>query len=1231
MLAQLGSRTMSPRAVFFSIFGLLVAPAIPPLGAQAKVDVVQGVVTTIGKKPVASADVVVTVAPSAESFVTATDSTGRFSLRITTATGEYLLYIGALGHRAYRRRITRTNNDSLFEINVELVPAVSTLAGVSIVATRSKPTRSLGQSSANQGDGVNKTVEGVLGAIPPDQRGNLDALAALMPGIAVTAGGVSAFGMGSDANQATINGMQSGIAEIPREARTTTAFATTPWDPTVGGFSGVIRQTALDKGNNISRKNARLSTDQPFLQYADQIARQSGQVFRNTLIGIGGSGPLSLDRLFYNYGLQVARREAPISNLFDVQSTVLLATGIDQDSVLKAIDLIRSSRVPFAARAGESRVSTRASFVQRIDYVKRPTSGRSSGSQWWIMGLGNAAHLNGEGLRPTATAAFGGFSRKYAATLQSGMSRFLDSSEKFLNETTTSLSFAQERSEPFLTVPAAIVSVASRASDGSTTVAEVSFGGNNSLFRRSRDWSWDLTNQTTFLHHGRATSPIRLFIQSRLQSFDQTRHTNANGTFFYSDLDHLQINRPSSFSRTISSSESDGAMWNGAGAFVLNRRLGKWSIIGGARIDGNVFVGTPQTNHRLLEDFGLSTSKLPDSWGISPRLGANWYYTSRSSSLAYSGQAGDLTRGGPNFRFGIGKFRSEPNLSLLADAIRGSGLQSSSASVYCVGDAVPAPDWDALAEDPTSIPTSCQGNEINLVDTTKRVFAFDQKYRPQHSWRGSAGWTGMLVGHYLAIDAVYSLNLAQPGDIDLNQSTEPKFVLEQEANRKVFVQTSSIVGTAGVPLSTTSSRVNGSYGRVIKRTSDLRGYSRQLTLYAIPNLPFGRAIATVGYTFADANRQSRGFDQNTAGDPRDKNWTGATNTPRHQLLVGVGRPFSRVVVTAQARFLSGLAYTPLVASDINGDGLVNDRAYIFSPKQQQSGSYPIGLDLALNSNSAEGACLRRQLGRIAGPGSCRGHWSSTTNVFASLIRPLPHTKIYFSTNFANPLALVDQLMHGSRDLRGWGAPSVPDPYLYYVKGFDSQSNSFNYIVNSSFGKSTRRTSQSRVPFRVTMEFSMLLGRSIDEQSLEQQLRVRPALKGSRATAAVLKERELRGMTDIYAHLLRLADSLVLSNNQVELFRERQKKLRVPADSIFGELAAYLSSLPEHYDISIALEQKRAARESMWAHIYAERAFLASTLTKGQLRLLWRPVHSMITDPNFRGQFYPGDGYLPNNL
>jgi hypothetical protein len=80
----------------------LVAERTALATAQTKHHVIQGRVTTDSGAVIAAADVIVTIAPTAETITSKTDSSGNYRVAITNTTGEYLLHVGGRQFRQPR-------------------------------------------------------------------------------------------------------------------------------------------------------------------------------------------------------------------------------------------------------------------------------------------------------------------------------------------------------------------------------------------------------------------------------------------------------------------------------------------------------------------------------------------------------------------------------------------------------------------------------------------------------------------------------------------------------------------------------------------------------------------------------------------------------------------------------------------------------------------------------------------------------------------------------------------------------------------------------------------------------------------------------------------------------------------------------------------------------------------------------------------------------------------------
>ncbi len=1202
----------------------------PPAAARAqRPQVIQGRVTSDSGAAIAGADVIVTVAPTAETISGKSDSSGAYRVVIAKPTGEYILYIGALGRKPFRQRVTIKAPDSVAVVNAKLAPTVTQVAGVRVQARKARPQRTIGNETGFGTDATDKTFDGVNGALPPDLQGNLDAMASLIPGLSTSPNGVSAFGLGADNNSTTLNGLAFSGGDLPRDARTTTRFRTSPWDPTVGGFNGVQTAVTLQSGGNISRRSGHVTLDAPAMQFSDPVASRAGQKFTNIALDEGGQGAYKLDAIWYNFGAHFARQTASTASLLDLDPGALVRAGISPDSAAHLIALLQSMHVPVTMGGiPDDRTTTTASFIERVDRAPAsPTKPNGPpGASLAVTGFGRYSLSQAASLSPTALPAFSGKTTTAMAGVQGLYSTYFGHDGDYVSETTTSVSVNDNRGTPYLELPSGSVLVASDLGNGASGLGSLAFGGNSTLQSNSSTWTWETINQTDFLLRGKQNLPMKIYLQSRFDGFDQTVAANRLGRYSFASLAGVANNTPTSFSRTLNAPSRSGGEWIGAGAFGGDFNLGKVTLTGGVRVDANAFTAAPAYNSQVDQLFGARTDHTPGGVSVSPRLGFTWLMKGQRGYSVLATPMSIVSSGPIQVRGGIGKFQSTFRPTLLADAISSTGLPGSTQQLLCIGAAAPVPDWQAFANDVSAVPNQCTGGTGNLADTARAVTLFDRNFAPAESWRGNLGVTTDMLFTHWSIDGTYSLNLHQPGTVDLNFAGTPQFSLANEGNRPVFVAPTSIVASTGA-VSAVEARSHAEFGRVAEQVSDLRGDAKQLAVYAIPNLPFRFGILLLGYTYSDARVQGRGFDQSTGGDPRAVEWSMAPFTPRHQFTAQLARTFMQGHLGASGlvKVQSGFPFTPIVGGDINGDGSSNDRAFVFDPATADP-TVASGLRaLMQNGPAAARDCLSAQIGEIVGRNSCVGPWSATANANFAWLR-VPHTndRANLFISFANITGGLDELLHGENNLHGWGTFPLPDQLLYQVRGFDQNAKRFIYEVNPRFGSTSPATTTRRSPFRITLDLSLTLGRSPQEQQVEQNIRVKPHLVGTRATADSIQARFMKQQfSDIYAIMLHFADSLALSRDQVEAMQAEQKVLKAEADSIYAGLAAYLVALPANFDVPEAAKHVTDAGNAMWNKVYAEKAFLVKTLTPGQLRLLPGPLRNMVEVPNFKGRFFFG--------
>jgi hypothetical protein len=123
------------------------------------------------------------------------------------------------------------------------------------------------------------------------------------------------------------------------------------------------------------------------------------------------------------------------------------------------------------------------------------------------------------------------------------------------------------------------------------------------------------------------------------------------------------------------------------------------------------------------------------------------------------------------------------------------------------------------------------------------------------------------------------------------------------------------------------------------------------------------------------------------------------------------------------------------------------------------------------------SCIAGQLGRIAKRNSCRNPWTYSLNLRASLRPNLPQVqrRLTISIDASNVLTGLDELIHGSDDMRGWGESQNSESRLLQVHGFDPATNGFIYEVNEDFGQQRRGQSAIRSPFSLRISGRLAVG------------------------------------------------------------------------------------------------------------------------------------------------------------
>ncbi|HEY4219492.1 MAG TPA: carboxypeptidase-like regulatory domain-containing protein [Gemmatimonadaceae bacterium] len=1202
---------------------LAVCAPLAALHAQTHPEIIRGRVTTDSGRVIVGAEVIATMAPNREVFRTMSDTGGRYQLNIAAGTGDYLVYIATTGRRALRKRVTRVGTETTFTVDARLALDVAVIAAVRTTAQRTRPPR--GDDAPSTIGGMDATYGGVSGDLPPDLMGDLSAMASTIPGVTITPdGGISVLGIDPSQNKTTLDGLAFDATSLPRDLQTITRVAASIYDPTVGGFGGALTSVTIRPGQTVEFGHAHLTVDAPQMQAADATARQLGQRYTNLSGSYEHSAELVQDSWVYRAAIQAGRRSSPAPSLLGSDADALARLGVSRDSADHFLELLGGLGVPVTAQGfGSDRVTTSVSGAVRLDRAQsNPASLQTdTRARLTFVGTGNYQRSDQPSASALALPGHGNQSEYGTATAQAILSQYFGKDAAYLSETKTAVSVNTQQSNPYLALPGGYVRVTSALDDGSEGISGLQFGGANTA-SDTKSWRWEANNELSFNPIRAVSHRIKLYSQAEIDGYSQTTQANGLGTFTYNSLADLAANTPASYSRTLYTPDRTGG--EASGAFALADYWVKspdLQFVFGPRLEWDAFTQAPRDNPEITQLFGVHTNVTPSSVHVSPRFGFNWLYrglknAGRGGGVTYAALGSALTQPKGALRGGFGEFRSQLAPSLVSDAIASTGLPGSTTQrLNCVGPATPVPDWRDYLADAGDIPESCAAGAgtTPFVDAAPSVQVFDPSYTAPHRWTGNLGWSSNYKFLYYDVNGVYSRNFDQPSYVDLNYTGVQQFALANEANRPVYVAPASIVPSTGL-VSPLDSRLSTDFGSVVSRRSDLRSEVKQVTvnLTSYTSRPITQAlIGNVSYVFTSMRSLTRGYDGTTFGDPRQTAW--ATGfTPQHQIRFSLGYIIPKIqsAVTTYWGFQSGAPYTPIVAGDINGDGLSNDRAFVFDPAHAPSASVASGLSTLLASTTSRAHdCLERQLGQVAAVNSCRRPWSATTmNVRFDWNKIFGEQYQYIkgSINFSNPLSGLDLLLHGSDNLRGWGTPAAPDPTLYFVRGFDPTTQRFIYEVNPRFGNTRPSLAALLNPFRVTIDFSFSITPNLARQNFDVYVRPTRSAPGVRPPADTIYRRltsSAVGTVSPFAWIVTNADSLLLTPEQLSAVEAVQAHARVRTDSTNRAIANYLASLPMDADPAAALAHMNDARRSINPTNNGDGALIGRILTPIQFRLL----------------------------
>jgi hypothetical protein len=1061
------SRNSSLRRVFsilaFCAGSLLCASRVAAQ-AGAATDIIVGRVTdSTTSAPIENASITVTSLASGLERTAATSADGRFVVVFPDGGGHYAVRVRRLGYNPVVLSLQRRAEADRITAEVRLTSAATVLSDVTVTAARGDSTRAAG--------GTGRTLlQDRITELPLDAAGDLAAIAALAPGVVATAGtdtSPAAFSVGGQRttqNHVSLDGLTFAAGQVPRDAIRETKVITSTYDVSKGQFSGGEVASATRSGTNSLQGSLSYDLQPQTLQAPAAPSPAFSRVFQLNKVSGSLGGPLIKNRLFAFGAFEGSQKVNPIATLLRSDPVTDARLGIAPDTVDRFLSLVTAAGLPlFPTGVPEEQTLNRGSALGRLDYVINDVNHLMVRANW--NGTSNAGTRgNPRGLLQSL-----GTGGSHGGGLLAGLTTQLGT---LTNDIRLTAQTDYRRATGYVALPRGRVLISSATPDGAVSTLEVGVGGNQ---------DFPSTNRSLLFEGGDEAAWLSPSGKHRVKVGFLINHANAhsdvmeekNGVYFFNSLADFAANQPALYTRVLDaslrkSSRSGGAFyvgdaWQPASGLEFDY---------GARLEGSRYGDAPAPNPAVEAAFGIRTDRFPSEMRLSPRFGFTY---------AASGDKED--EGGLALRGGFGEFRGTIPDFLFGLAAQSTGLPTGQRRLTCTGADVPVPDWRAFMADVNNIPSACTGSTSVISAGLPSVYVFGPKTGAPRVWRTSLGASRKLFGPIVAaVDLFYIRGFSQLGAPDLNLNTTPQFLLANEANRPVYVPASTIDPATGT-VSQDNSRLHAGFGSVSELRSFLRSRATQATV-ALSGETGGGKNLDASYTYSNVRDQALGFegesaDDITGGNPNQPIWGRADEERRHQLeatmTMPVGKGFRFAFI---GRLVSGFPFTPGVGNDINGDGVRNDKAFVFNPDATADTTIANGMRQLLETGPATARqCLPAQFGKLAERNGCTGPWVPGFDLKLSMTPSgaLFGKRLTLSASALNALVGIDELLHGQSHLHGWGQDASSDRRLLFVTGFDPASGEFKYRVNQHFGAASGALNPFRIPFVLGVQGRLTLG------------------------------------------------------------------------------------------------------------------------------------------------------------
>ncbi|MGB5821864.1 MAG: carboxypeptidase regulatory-like domain-containing protein [Saonia sp.] len=599
-------------------------------------------------------------------------------------------------------------------------------------------------------------------------------------------------------------------------------------------------------------------------------------------------------------------------------------------------------------------------------------------------------------------------------------------------------SFLPNSELPVTNIPRAIVEVESTLPNGNTRNRSVQLGGQRFTPETNLENQLQIAN-TTYISSGKFNFT---FGTDNLITYLETQLSNEqNGRFFFDSLDDFENLNPSRYAREVPLQGSslveqtvvDLSLF-GQVEFDIAPNL---NFIGGLRWDATLFLDEGEFNPIVFQELGIRTDETIDDFdNIQPRFQLTWNVKGKDTDI---------------IKIGGGAFSAQPHYYAQVNNIQNSGTLLGAIDV--TGDAVPAPDFPAYRNDPSTVPGVPGG-----VTPFSTINAVSPDFEVPTIYKGNISYTRFFGDRYtLGINALFSHTTNNYVYQEANLVTEPFFTTPQ--GRDVFVPANTI--TENGLTDWTNSRISDAVGRTLVLTSD--GVLDNISIIVEGSARIGRDGYVNGSFTWNRTKDNSSYNccvANTStfipveGDPRDLNYGFADSHFDTKVVVNGATPtwkgfnFGATIIGT-----GGTRYSLHVDDNTSANGdfnLRNDMAYIFDPNDPNTPQAIIdGYNEVLNDpETPEGFkdYLRESFGGFA-------ERNGGKNPFRVNIDLRLQKRFGFNNNRHGLELTADVFNFANLLNKEWGRTNNFGRRRDFMRinGFDPATNAYDYSVQTGAG------------------------------------------------------------------------------------------------------------------------------------------------------------------------------------